>query len=68
MYDNDNLPRDDKLSVVGTPSPSDNSADRAGQLTIRRQCNSATPRLRLRAKPRLAPKPRPRRGETPDFV
>jgi len=26
VYDNDNLPREDKLSVVGTPSPSDNSA------------------------------------------
>jgi hypothetical protein len=27
VYDNDNLPKDDKLSVVGTPSPSDNTAD-----------------------------------------
>ncbi|MGP0019501.1 MAG: hypothetical protein ACLPHP_13095 [Candidatus Sulfotelmatobacter sp.] len=27
VYDNDNLPKDDKLSVVGAPSPSDNSAD-----------------------------------------
>jgi hypothetical protein len=27
VYDNDNLPKDDKLSVVGTPTPSDNSAD-----------------------------------------
>src|SRR5271166_5558468 len=26
VYDNDNLPREDKLSVVGTPSPGDNSA------------------------------------------
>jgi hypothetical protein len=29
VYDNDNLPREDKLSVVGTPSPSDNSASAA---------------------------------------
>jgi len=27
VYDNDNLPKDDKLSVVGTPSSGDNSAD-----------------------------------------
>jgi hypothetical protein len=27
VYDNDNLPKDDKLSVVGTPTPSDASAD-----------------------------------------
>jgi hypothetical protein len=27
VYDNDNLPKDDKLSVVGTATPSDNSAD-----------------------------------------
>jgi hypothetical protein len=27
VYDNDNLPKDDKLSVVGTPSSSDASAD-----------------------------------------
>ena len=27
VYDNDNLPKDDKLSVVGTPTPSDSSAD-----------------------------------------
>jgi len=27
VYDNDNLPKDDKLSVVGTPSSSDGSAD-----------------------------------------
>jgi len=26
VFDNDNLPREDKLSVVGTPSPSENSA------------------------------------------
>src|SRR5580658_11026487 len=26
VFDNDNLPREDKLSVVGTPSTSDNSA------------------------------------------
>jgi hypothetical protein len=27
VYDNDNLPKDDKLSVVGTATPSENSAD-----------------------------------------
>jgi hypothetical protein len=27
VFDNDNLPREDKLSVVGTPSSGDNSAD-----------------------------------------
>ncbi len=27
VYDNDNLPKDDKLSVVGTPTPTDGSAD-----------------------------------------
>lgn len=27
VYDNDNLPTEDKLSVVGTPSPNDTSAD-----------------------------------------
>jgi len=27
VYDNDNLPKDDKLSVVGTPTPSDNSSE-----------------------------------------
>jgi hypothetical protein len=46
VYDNDNLPKDDKLSVVGTATPSDNSADAKpaeSDNTTSTNANSAAP-------------------------
>ncbi len=42
VYDNDNLPKDDKLSVVGTPSPSD-SADAKPAESDNTTSTNATP-------------------------
>jgi hypothetical protein len=43
VYDNDNLPKDDKLSVVGTPTPSDNSADAKPAESDNTNTNAAAP-------------------------